>query len=78
MPTSKPRRPIILPDSVEPQTNHPSRPTTQQLRELRAILDRLERVVARYRWALDRLAAGDDPEAIAEEWARLVAAMEED
>ena len=56
---------------------HASGCTAAQQRELRAILAQLERFVARYRWALDRLAAGDDPNTVAEEWARLRAAMEE-
>jgi hypothetical protein len=77
MPDSKTSRRSTPSPNAEPQTNHPRHPTAQQLRELRAILDRLERVLARYRWALDRLAAGDDPDVIAEEWIRLIA-MEED
>lgn len=71
-------------NGVKPQTTNPGPPLAQasgcaaaQQRELRAILARLERCVARYRWALDRLAAGDDPNTIAEEWGRLMAAMED-
>jgi hypothetical protein len=55
--------------------NH--QPCTADQGELRMILDRLERTVARYRWALSRLEAGEDPDAIADEWARLAAAEEE-
>ena len=69
-------------NGMKPQTTnsrpplaHASGCTATQQRKLRAILAQLERLVARYRWALDRLAAGDAPNTIAEEWARLMAAM---
>ena len=58
-------------------TNNHQLCTAAQQGELRVILDRLESTVARYRWALSRLEAGEDPDAIADEWARLAAAEEE-
>lgn len=58
-------------------TNNHQPCTAAQQGELRVILDRLERTVARYRWALSRLEAGEAPDAIADEWARLAAAEEE-
>ena len=42
------------------------------------MLDRLERIVARYRWALSRLEDGEDPDAIADEWTRLVSVFHDD